>query len=72
MTTRILLADDHQIMRDGLRSILERESDVTVVGESSNGRTTLELVGRLSPQVVVMDIGMADLNGIEATRETAE
>ncbi len=68
MTTRVLLVDDHQMMRDGLRSVLENEAEVDVVGEAGNGRDALELFIRLHPDVVVMDIGMPELNGIEATR----
>jgi DNA-binding NarL/FixJ family response regulator len=66
---RILLADDHQMMRDGLRALLEREPDLQVVGEAADGRAAVELCGRLQPDLVVMDIGMAGLNGIDATRQ---
>ena len=65
----ILLVDDHQMMRDGLRAVLERESDLHVTGEAADGRTALELCTTLHPDVVVMDIGMPGLNGIEATRQ---
>lgn len=65
----ILLVDDHQMMRDGLRAVLERESDLHVTGEAADGRTALELCASLHPDVVVMDIGMPGLNGIEATRQ---
>ena len=65
----ILLVDDHQMMRDGLRAVLERESDLHVTGEAADGRTALELCSTLHPDVVVMDIGMPGLNGIEATRQ---
>ena len=65
----ILLVDDHQMMRDGLRAVLERESDLHVSGEAADGRTALELCASLHPDVVVMDIGMPGLNGIEATRQ---
>ena len=65
----ILLVDDHQMMRDGLRAVLERESDLHVSGEAADGRTALELCATLHPDVVVMDIGMPGLNGIEATRQ---
>ena len=68
MTIRIILADDHQIVRLGLRSLLETEPDIQVVGEADNGEMTLKLVQELSPDVVIMDISMPDLNGIEATR----
>lgn len=68
MTIRVLLVDDHELMREGLRSILEGEADVEVVGEAANGRLATELARSLSPDVVVMDVVMKDLNGIEATR----
>ncbi len=66
---RILLADDHALMRHGLRAILEREMDITVVDEAENGRDAVEIARRTRPNVVVMDIGMPGLNGIDATRE---
>jgi two-component system, NarL family, response regulator NreC len=69
MTTRVLLADDQTMLRDGLRALLQNEADLEVVGEASDGRTTVQLAQKLAPQVVVMDIGMPDLNGIEATRQ---
>jgi two-component system NarL family response regulator len=66
---RVLLVDDHELMRQGLRSILEREGDVEVVGEAASGRAALELARTLTPDVVVMDVAMQDQNGIEATRQ---
>ncbi len=69
MSISILLADDHKIIRDGLRALLEKERDMKVVGEAENGRTTVQFVRTLLPDVVIMDIGMPDLNGIEATRQ---
>jgi DNA-binding NarL/FixJ family response regulator len=69
MNTRILLADDHKIMREGLRSLLDKQQSIEVVGEAEEGRTTVRLVTDLSPDVVIMDIEMASLNGIEATRQ---
>ncbi|MCL4503983.1 MAG: response regulator transcription factor [Deltaproteobacteria bacterium] len=69
MTIKIILADDHQIVRQGLRSLLAGEPDMEVVGEADNGRETLKLVEQLAPDVVIMDISMPDLNGIEATRQ---
>jgi len=66
---RVLLVDDHELMREGLRSILERESDVEVVGEAASGRAAVELARTLAPDVVVMDVAMKDSNGIEATRQ---
>ena len=68
MSIRILLVDDHQMMRDGLRLILENTPDVDIVGEAGNGHQAVELANSLVPDIVVMDIGMTDLNGIEATR----
>jgi DNA-binding NarL/FixJ family response regulator len=65
----IVLAEDHEIVREGLRSILESESDIEVIGEASNGREALELTLKLRPDVVVMDIAMPQLNGLEATRQ---
>lgn len=69
MSIRIVLADDHQIVRDGLRSLLESQPDMEVVAEADNGRTTVQLARELRPDVVVMDVGMPELNGIEATRQ---
>jgi len=69
MAIRILLADDHAILRRGLRALLEREPDMEVVGESSDGRDTLKSVEELRPDVVVLDITMPNLNGIEAARQ---
>jgi len=66
---RILLADDHTVMRAGLRSLLERQPNMEVVGEADNGRQTVELSISLNPDVVVMDVGMPILNGIEATKQ---
>lgn len=69
MSTKILIADDHDIVRKGLRTLIEQQPDMEVVGEANNGRTTLRLVQKLKPDVVIMDITMPDLNGIEATRQ---
>ena len=65
---RILLADDHIVMRTGLRALLERQPNLEVVGESENGREAVELASSLKPDVLVMDVGMPVLNGIEATK----
>jgi len=65
---RVLLADDHIVMRSGLRALLERQPDMEVVGETENGRETAALAASLRPDVVVMDVGMPVLNGIEATQ----
>src|SRR6185437_12488016 len=68
---RIVLADDHAVMRTGLRLVLERQSDFTVIGEASDGREAVALVQKDPPHVLVMDIGMPNLNGIEAARQVA-
>jgi two-component system, NarL family, response regulator NreC len=68
MPIRILLADDHTVVRDGLRALLEKQPDMTVVAEASDGRDSIRLAEEQSPDVVVMDIGMPSLSGIEATR----
>ena len=67
--TRVLLADDHTVMRAGLRLLLEHQPDLVVVGEAADGRQTIEMAESLKPHVVVMDIAMPNLNGIEATRQ---
>jgi DNA-binding NarL/FixJ family response regulator len=69
MTVRILLADDHKIIREGLRSLIEKQPDMEVVAETQDGLTAVRLTQKLSPDVVIMDIGMPEMNGIEATRE---
>jgi DNA-binding NarL/FixJ family response regulator len=69
MSIKIFLADDHSIVRDGIRSLLEQDRDLTVVGESENGRDAVQQAVKLRPDVIVMDIAMPDLNGIEATRQ---
>ena len=69
MSVRIVLADDHQIVRDGLRTLLEQESGMEVVAEAEDGHTAVALAREQRPDVVVMDIAMPDLNGIEATRQ---
>jgi two-component system response regulator NreC len=67
--TTVLLVEDHTIVRKGLRSLLESEADIRVVGEAENGREAIEKVEELRPDVVVMDISMPGLNGLEATRQ---
>ena len=71
MATRILLVDDHALMREGLRAILVADPDIEVIGEASDGREALEMAPRLNPDVIVMDVGMPHLNGFEATRQIA-
>jgi len=68
MSMRILLADDHAIIRQGLHSLLEKEADIEVVGEAADGREALELVRKTAPDIVIMDITMPNLNGVDATR----
>ncbi|HYH41617.1 MAG TPA: response regulator transcription factor [Burkholderiales bacterium] len=67
MTIRVLIADDHAVMRQGLRALLGNARDVEVVGEAATGREALEIAGRLEPDVIVMDISMPQLNGLDAT-----
>jgi DNA-binding NarL/FixJ family response regulator len=69
MSIRILLADDHKITRQGLRSLLEKQQDMEVVAEADNGRTAVRLAGEIAPDIVIMDLTMPDLNGVEATRQ---
>jgi two-component system response regulator NreC len=69
MSIRIILADDHKIIRDGLRTLLETEADMEVVAEADNGRKAITRAGELMPDVVIMDITMPDMNGIDATRD---
>ncbi len=69
MSTRILIADDHQMLREGLRAILEKDEEIEVIGEASDGRTAVAMARTLQPDVVAMDISMPDLNGVEATRQ---
>ena len=69
MTIKVLIADDHQIVRESLRALLEKEPGFIVVGEAGEGRTALRLARELVPDVIIMDVAMPDLNGIEATRQ---
>ena len=69
MSIEVFLADDHAVMRDGLRLLLEAQPDLLVAGEAATGRETVRLVAALCPDVLIMDIAMPDLNGIEATRQ---
>lgn len=65
----ILLADDHEVMRDGLRSFVERQPDMEVVAAVGTGRSAVRLAKKMKPSVVIMDVGMPDLNGVDATRQ---
>jgi two-component system response regulator NreC len=69
MKIRLLLVDDHQVVRSGLRMLLTNESDVEIVGEAGTAQEALEAVRKLKPTVILMDIGLPDLSGIDATRE---
>ena len=67
MSISVLLADDHAVVRDGLRALLEIQPDIVVVGDAANGRVAVELVAKLAPNVAIVDITMPELNGIDAT-----
>jgi two-component system, NarL family, response regulator NreC len=69
MTIRLLLVDDHAVVRSGLKMLLENERDVEIVGEASSASEAMEAAARLKPNVILMDIGLPDLSGIDATRE---
>jgi two-component system response regulator NreC len=68
MPIRILLADDHTVVRDGLRALIEKQSDMAVVAEAADGRECVQLADEHSPDIVMMDIAMPNMNGMEATR----
>lgn len=68
MSIKILIADDHKMFREGLRSMLEQEPGLEVIGEAKNGREIVHMANELNPEVVIMDITMPELNGIEATK----
>ena len=69
MSIRIILADDHTIVRHGLNKMIQQQEDMEVIAQAANGQSTVELTRQLSPDIVIMDIGMPDLNGIDATRQ---
>ena len=69
MKMRVLLADDHTLMRAGLRSLLEDHPRIEVIAEAKNGRDAVALAEELKPNIVIMDVSMPELNGIEATRQ---
>jgi len=71
-SVKVILADDHQIVRQGLRALLEAESDMTVVGEVSEGLSVADTVTRLAPDVLVLDLMMPGLNGLEVTRQVSQ
>ena len=68
MSIKIILADDHELLREGLRMLIEEQPDMTVIAEADDGRVTVQLVEKLMPDIVVMDIAMPRMNGMEATR----
>lgn len=68
MKTFVMIVDDHQIVRDGLKAILHNEEGIAVIAEAENGRNALRLIKELKPEIVIMDIAMPDMNGIDATR----
>jgi len=68
MALRIVLADDHETVRIGLRAALQRETDITIVGEAADGRAAVDLVENLEPSILILDIGMPGMNGLEAIR----
>ena len=72
MPITVLIADDHAVVRDGLQALLAKAGDVQVVGVAGNGREVIEQAQRVRPEVVVMDIGMPELDGVEATRRLRE
>jgi len=69
MSVRLILADDHKIMREGLRALLAKQKEIELIAEADSGRGVIELCAQLHPDVVVIDISMPDLNGIDATRQ---
>ena len=69
MTIKILLADDHVVLRHGLCKSLQTEKDIEIIGQANDGHTAVKMARELSPDVIIMDISMPDLNGIEATRQ---
>lgn len=65
---KLIIADDHKIIRDGLKALVEKDEDIEVVAETCNGRSLIDLLQNHNPQVIIMDISMPEMNGIEATR----
>jgi len=68
MTIKIILADDHKVMREGLKSLLNQQEDIQVIGEADDGQAVVRLTRKLEPDIVVLDIGMPNMNGIQATQ----
>ena len=69
MKTKIIIADDHKIMREGLKALIEKQPDMEVAAEAQDGLAVTKLARKLMPQVIIMDIGMPEMNGIDATRQ---
>jgi two-component system, NarL family, response regulator NreC len=67
--TKIVLADDHQVVRRGIKTLLSTESDFDIIGEAGNGLETVDLVTKLQPDILVLDLGMPGINGLEVTRQ---
>ena len=72
MTIRILVADDHGVLRAGLTSLLSAQTDMSVVGEAENGKAAIKLFSETEPDVILMDINMPDMNGLEAAKKILE
>ena len=72
MSITVFLADDHRMVREGFRLLLETQSDIKVVGEAGNGREAVRQAIKLAPDIILMDIAMPELNGIEATKQIIE
>ncbi|MBN1796357.1 MAG: response regulator transcription factor [Sedimentisphaerales bacterium] len=72
MATRIIIVDDHGIIREGLKVLLEKYDDIEVIGQANDGRSAVELTRQLEPDIVIMDITMPNLNGIDATKQIIE
>ena len=72
MKIKIVLADDHKIVREGLKNLLDKEWDIEIVGEADNGRIALQIVQDVNPDIIILDIGMPELNGIEAAKQITE
>ena len=69
MATKVLIVDDHEIMREGMSALLRKYSEFEVVGHAADGRQALVLAKQLNPDIVIMDVGMPNLNGIDATKQ---
>ena len=69
MATKVLLVDDHKIMREGISALLRRYSEFEVVGQAADGRQALEMASQLKPDIIIMDVGMPNLNGVDATKQ---